>query len=82
MLKYILMCMDTITEALKQTVTDIQELGAILLSFCISVISSLLEAAVWIGLVTTAPLWILPYYIFTKTRKECRNELQTVEKEL
>ncbi len=82
MLKYILMCMDTITEALKQTVTDMQELGAIFLSFCISVISTSLKAAVWIGLVTAAPLWILPYYIFAKTGRERRHELQTVEKEL
>lgn len=82
MLKYILMCMDTIMEALKQTAADIQELGAIFLCFCASVISASLKAAVWIGLGATAPLWISPYYIYKKTRKERRNELQTVEKEL
>lgn len=53
-------------EALQQVESDMQELGAIFLSFCGSVISALLKAAVWIGLVTTAPLWILLYYIFTK----------------
>lgn len=82
MLKYILMCMDEIMEALQQTKSVIQELGGVFLDFSIDVISALLKVVVWIGLLTTAILWILPYYIFTKTRKERRHELQTVEKEL
>lgn len=82
MLKYILMCMERIEEALKQTAQDIQEIGAIFLDFCIDGISVLMKAVVWIGLLATAPLWILPHYFFKKAWRVRKNELQTVEKEL